>query len=1747
MKHHSKLFLFRAVSVILTLGMIFGMFTCMATASEETYKGSENQNTISSNAVDAIKKQQEAAKTGYSGYYISEKAVSDNPIIPETGKWSYSYKVAQPDERGYYVPVGSFISEKLDKYDDNYTGDGNYKNSVLPKMFYNSSQAGKTLGIGIKQAVSGGENAKIIMTASMNGSRAQALSFTAEKDGKVDIVSPSFISMETAWTLNGTDEAIGFAIYKGETKIWPADKDYYEITAKNISTSIFPTLSDIEVVKGEKIHFMLIPLNNDWGMFSFMPEVIYNEGSDWSYSESGMSNGMPDGKWQNPSLMHVSKTSDAHTTEIPDYLAKKQGCNDGYGVYNGKAITYLNTQYYSSGGGHAVALTYTACKDGFVTISDPASGNFNGVFWGFGSGGYSGTVGFAVYNGEEKVWPLNSNYYAITADKTEFPQIYGIKVKKGDKLHLTLIPVDTGYSYIQLAPQVDYISFLNTESSNAVDAIKKQQEAAKTGYSGYYISEKAVSDNPIIPETGKWSYSYKVAQPDERGYYVPVGSFISEKLDKYDDNYTGDGNYKNSVLPKMFYNSSQAGKTLGIGIKQAVSGGENAKIIMTASMNGSRAQALSFTAEKDGKVDIVSPSFISMETAWTLNGTDEAIGFAIYKGETKIWPADKDYYEITAKNISTSIFPTLSDIEVVKGEKIHFMLIPLNNDWGMFSFMPEVIYNEGSDWSYSESGMSNGMPDGKWQNPSLMHVSKTSDAHTTEIPDYLAKKQGCNDGYGVYNGKAITYLNTQYYSSGGGHAVALTYTACKDGFVTISDPASGNFNGVFWGFGSGGYSGTVGFAVYNGEEKVWPLNSNYYAITADKTEFPQIYGIKVKKGDKLHLTLIPVDTGYSYIQLAPQVDYISFLNTDYNAYDAVKSQENRGYPADWRIYNEGNWRYEERTLKSGKVMLNGNETEVQLPQGDFVEPILKKGNWCSSSEEVRNALSDMYYIWDATGESGRGIATYDGKVVLSIGTALNRTSSITYTTPFSGNMRLFDPDGGKITKKFVTLDSGEMVGLAIYKNNEKIWPKANESEFEGLYVFHGEVWNDGVMTNEGNTSRIFPQLDLDVCRGDKIRIELVPLTESWGYMALSPQVSYRSITEKNWNNEPIGMDIDCSTLNYFTGEDYNFAVSLRRSDGTIQQLKASDYIMTSEKAPDTAGMDKVDILFVENDYTVNRTVNVKVYDKLYGDLNADTAISSADMVLLRQYLLGINSNLHISVSDLNDDGFVNIIDLVKFKKYFADKSIILGPKPKGWVDAVKVDSSSNPVMVTTVDKENSCIKKLGKEYLSYGVQFQVNIPSDQREMYFAKAKELGFNTVLTAVKWQDIEPYQGGYNLAIVNDFVTYAEKYNLNLELLWFGSNVCGSAVTVPSYIINNKNTYQIFWGHESLKDGRLNYENTNVLAREKKALSAVMDYLYVRDKTCRVSSVQIENESNWGVSPSHWDYRHYLNYLNELGLVVKKSHYRVVTRVNLISNEDTVIAANGGFASTLPSDIFSLEGIDIVGPDIYVNNDETIKAFIEPYRTGAMAGNFMHFAETAGSATTYSRQVLTALANKSGFYAYDLRSPEYTAFDLGIYRKSNTEWIERDGSKDISFEWDPNTTFKECKTQDIKTLNSMINVLSEKISGSKKNNIIMIKPDECLNVNNQYFNFIATETTDENKAAMILYSDGYYYFFTMAEGSVFSVKGWPSKTINGTISIGRFDASGNWVQTEADSPYSGTINASRGKVYRIAASQIS
>lgn len=57
-----------------------------------------------------------------------------------------------------------------------------------------------------------------------------------------------------------------------------------------------------------------------------------------------------------------------------------------------------------------------------------------------------------------------------------------------------------------------------------------------------------------------------------------------------------------------------------------------------------------------------------------------------------------------------------------------------------------------------------------------------------------------------------------------------------------------------------------------------------------------------------------------------------------------------------------------------------------------------------------------------------------------------------------------------------------------------------------------------------------------------------------------------------------------------------------------------------------------------------------------------------------------------------------------------------------------------------------------------------------------------------------------------------YANKYNLNIQILWFGSDVCGSSEFTPAYIRNDVETYSLL-GDTS----NLDYSDKHLIYREK------------------------------------------------------------------------------------------------------------------------------------------------------------------------------------------------------------------------------------------------------------------------------------------------------------------------------------------
>ena len=142
-----------------------------------------------------------------------------------------------------------------------------------------------------------------------------------------------------------------------------------------------------------------------------------------------------------------------------------------------------------------------------------------------------------------------------------------------------------------------------------------------------------------------------------------------------------------------------------------------------------------------------------------------------------------------------------------------------------------------------------------------------------------------------------------------------------------------------------------------------------------------------------------------------------------------------------------------------------------------------------------------------------------------------------------------------------------------------------------------------------------------------------------------------------------------------------------------------------------------------------------------------------------------------------------------------------------------------------------------------------------------------------------------------------------------------------------------------------------------------------------------------------------------------------------------------------TLMSRILGLGGIDMVGPDVYTRDLEYFIRYIERFSSGDTEENVMHIAEGPGQLYNYGKIVTTCFANNSGYYTYELKSYGGLNFDFGIFRNSATEWIKRDGTKKVMYQWDMLTKVAENITDDITVFNGMVNSVSEQIAACPKN----------------------------------------------------------------------------------------------------------
>jgi hypothetical protein len=125
-----------------------------------------------------------------------------------------------------------------------------------------------------------------------------------------------------------------------------------------------------------------------------------------------------------------------------------------------------------------------------------------------------------------------------------------------------------------------------------------------------------------------------------------------------------------------------------------------------------------------------------------------------------------------------------------------------------------------------------------------------------------------------------------------------------------------------------------------------------------------------------------------------------------------------------------------------------------------------------------------------------------------------------------------------------------------------------------------------------------------------------------------------------------------------------------------------------------------------------------------------------------------------------------------------------------------------------------------------------------------KLAAMHLNTVLTAVYWELLEPKEGQFDFTLVDGAIQEAQRNNLRLVFLWFGSWKNGVSSYPPAWVKTNQNRFP----RVQDKD-RKGLETLSTLSAanrdaDSRALAALMRHIKQVDTRHTVIMMQVENE---------------------------------------------------------------------------------------------------------------------------------------------------------------------------------------------------------------------------------------------------------------------------------------------------------------
>lgn len=730
-------------------------------------------------------------------------------------------------------------------------------------------------------------------------------------------------------------------------------------------------------------------------------------------------------------------------------------------------------------------------------------------------------------------------------------------------------------------------------------------------YTGYYKSlsvnaPKRVYENggdilyTRFEDTDIWEESEMTALintkkgvfPNDYGWNNKTGSIVTSKIYDFTDNYTaffglGTYNYNDSYKNNVNANKNHTDYKLNIGeLSVEIKYFQNA---ISVSKNGFEIKSV--CAENIG--------FDSKSYDYKVSVSGNRVVVSQYNGDNKLLELTCDADNLqTANGVFVSL-EVCEDWQIYSGNFNYLIVSADSHEISSAKSFFESVDSQSYDWSQNAFGGNEFSTD---------FSDKT--LWTDELCDYInAEKKTFAPKYG-WDNKTGKITTSKWFNFGNNFKLEFKL------FTNYINDSIKNSK----------LDTKYKFADYSVNIGKFKIDIRYFqngmAVYYDNALLGEIQNTKLSYGDKDYTYVMVVKNGEIILRQLNGANTVLELKTKQSQIDMSKVRISLAVNEDWQVYNG----YFKSVFASGLQLYKSKYTfnaaddiksilESKEPERNFIKSqwMLNQktsvSQWSYDTLTHKNNISGFYssiptepapipVINAQCGDYSSQIGVYNSSLLLrtNFPSGNKRTTALSFEAPASGRIWIHDPEYGMIS--IIDLLNGtqtwcmnssdsevKSVHLAIYKNEQKIWP-AGDGEYLLANSTHPKV-------SSAVKNVAFPELVVDVKQGDIIYFTVRPehyrvidnyiLSNNPTALSLNPQIDYISVagemkynTDREIKEKEIDVNISkiisqkASGVNYLVNEDttnpsVNVTLLIIVAGGVLAALAVTAAVITVKR------------------------------------------------------------------------------------------------------------------------------------------------------------------------------------------------------------------------------------------------------------------------------------------------------------------------------------------------------------------------------------------------------------------------------------------------------------------------------------------------------------------------------------------------------------------------------------------------------